>query len=155
MISMKKSKKSVCEALVLVIALSLLFVGCSRTDTISVKADTGDTVEITLNKSGGFKMQKNDDKTFTVTYKGKKCNGSFITSEYFDDASDSILNDDTVKKISSAQSNGRTYILYECDDEYYYMIQPDDSDTGIFLECDSSVEEAQKFFRHLKFNIKK
>lgn len=152
---MKNMKKMVCLTSTLILACFLLFVGCSRTDTISIKADTGDTVEIILNKSGGFKMQKNDDKTFTVTYKGKKCNGSFITSEYFDDASDSILNDDTVKKISSVQSNGRTYILYQCDDEYYYMIQPDDSDTGIFLECDSSVEEAQKFFRHLKFNIKK
>ena len=152
---MKNMKKTVCLTSTLILACFLLFVGCSRTDTISIKADTGDTVEIILNKSGGFKMQKNDDKTFTVTYKGKKCNGSFITSEYFDDASDSILNDDTVKKISSAQSNGLTYILYECDDEYYYMIQPDDSDTGIFLECDSSVEETQKFFRHLKFNIKK
>ena len=141
-------KKIVCIGITLA-AVSMILAGCGKNKSLSIKADTGDTIDISVDKSGGYSLEKNDDNC-----KGNKLStGSFVTADYYADYADSLNTDESVDVLSTGQNDYVKYVFYRCDDKYDYIVLINDSDTGVLIENTTSELSAQKCFRHLRLKV--
>jgi hypothetical protein len=146
-------KKIVCIGITLA-AVSMILAGCGKNKSLSIKVDTGDTIDISVDKSGGYSLEKTDDKSFSINCKGNKLStGSFVTADYYADYADSLNTDESVDVLSTGQNDYVKYVFYRCDDKYDYIVLINDSDTGVLIENTTSELSAQKCFRHLRLKV--
>ena len=75
-------KKFVCIGLIAV--CSVMLIGCGKNKSLTIKADTGDVIDVSIDKSGGYSLEKSGDSSFLINRKGEQlCTGSFVTEEYY------------------------------------------------------------------------
>lgn len=140
----------------LIVVFSVMLIGCGKNKSLTIKADTGDVIDVSIDKSGGYSLEESGDSSFLINRKGKQlCTGSFVTAEYYADYADSLNDDENIEVLSTGHNDYYKYVFYRCDDKYDYIVLINDSDTGVLIENTTSQLDAQKCFRRLELKVNK
>lgn len=134
-------------------AIIFLLVGCTTTKSYTFKVETKDNIKITLRTNNGYDISSN--VPFELT-KNKEIisYGFFITTDSYEEYKNLVNNNSKVEIISNDSNDDIEYIFYKYDTdstEYNYIIKIKNSNTGIVIANNISLESAKDMFEHLKF----
>lgn len=143
---MKKSLISIFFAL----ACLFIITGCTTSKSYTYNVETGDTIKIKLDTTDKYDITK--DLPFTITKDGKTLSqGTFLTSDGYDQYILAVNTDSSAKIIESKTENGLEYTFYSYNDsEYNYVIKIVDSNTGLLIGNNVSESSARECFNRLK-----
>ncbi len=130
-----------------------LLSGCTTTKSYTFKVTTNDNIKITLRTNNGydissdvpFELKKNKE---IISY------GFFITIESYNEYQDLINNNDKVELIENNSNDDIDYLFYKYDTdipEYNYVIKIKNSNTGMIIANNISLDSAKDMFEHLSF----
>lgn len=153
---MKKRLIFLCAALTQTLMLTT---GCSGEKTYPYRALTGDTIEISFDKSDDYDIEKTQDFPFVISYDGKEeSTGKFISSDEYSQYADDLFNDENATIIDSGENDNFEFIFYSSSDsyesKYNYLMLIKNSKTGVVLENKTSEDAAKECFEHLDLKLK-
>lgn len=148
---MKKAKKLLFISLILFV--SLILTGCTKTISFTYKVETGDTVKIELKTDKNYKLSSKlpftiskDDKTLST--------GTFLTLDGYDSYKKVTKTQNNVEIFEESSKGDITYTFFSVNNEQFiYLIKINDSKTGLFLENINSKDEAQEVFDLLTITL--
>lgn len=125
--------------------------GCNTNMSFTYNVDTGDTVKVQLNTTGGYKLSSS--LPFEVSKDGEILSqGTFITLDgyyaYYDEVYDS-----DVEILEDGQKGECEYVMWTDGYEYDYLILIEDSNTGVLIGNDVSEESARECFDRLDITL--
>lgn len=134
-------------------AIIFLLVGCTTTKSYTYKVETNDNIKITIKTNNGydissevpFELSKNDE---VISY------GFFTTADQYEEYKNSTSNNENVEIIENNSNDDIEYIFYKYNSdipEYDYIIKIKNSNSGIVLANNTSLDEAKDMFEHLSF----
>ena len=147
--------KKLIRLLSVIFILTLILTGCTTSKSFIYKVQTGDSVEVKLDTSNGYKLSS--DLPFTISKDNTKLSqGTFITMDGYNQYIELVNNDTNSKIIDSGNKNGITYTFYAYNNsEFNYVIKINNSNTGILLGNPNSQKEAEEIFEKLTFSLEK
>lgn len=140
-------------ALLMLVAVMLGGCTANTTKAYTFKVETGDSVKVALNTTGGYDLTK--DLPFEVK-KGDDvlAKGTFIKGEYFDEYSQKAHDEANV--LNEGEHDGNRFVFWEYmqDDasEYAYVIEVKNSSTGVLLSANSQ-QDAEDVFGRLTISL--
>ena len=136
---------------IILIALFMI-TGCTTSKSYTYQVETGDTIKIQLDTTDGYDISS--DLPFTISKDGETLSqGTFITIDQYNQYLEAIRQDSKVVILDSGSKDGIHYTFYAYDNsEYNYIIQIDDSNTGVLLGNPNSKEEAEACFTLISFH---
>lgn len=153
-----KNKKIISIGVVVVVIVSLFFVFSNRTQTIEMKASTGDTIQISL-KSNDYQLVDEKNDIFSIK-KGDKVisQGVFVSEKTAFMYKDTLQKNKTIKNKKEGNKNGSSYIFFESQTktgkEYTYVTSINKSETGYILSNAIDSQSAQDIFDSLNVTKK-
>lgn len=130
-----------------------LISGCTTTKSYIFKVETSDNIKITLKTNNGYDISS--DVPFELKINKKNISyGFFITTESYNEYQDLINSGSNVELIESNSNNDIDYIFYKYNTdipEYNYVIKIKNSNTGIIIANNISLDSAKDMFEHLSF----
>ena len=130
--------------------LILLCLGCSgcQKQSMTFHVSTQDNVEIQV--QGDYKL-KNNKENFTI-FKDKKslAQGMFIPKETYQALSDEKEN---ILILEEGKKDKNPYFLTQSEGNYVYILFLNNSQTGIYLTCTGSKQDANSLFSAFTFKI--
>ena len=138
---------------VLLVISMILLCGCNKYSKHEFNTSTGDTIEIKIKTNDGYDIT--DENPFYVKKDNNNISfGTFINNEIYDTLVYSINKDELVKNKEEGKKKNISYISYEYNGQYIYLIKIMDSNTNINLVNRTNKEEANKVFNLLEFKLK-
>lgn len=140
-------------ALLMLVAVMLGGCTAKTTKAYTFKVETGDSVKVALNTTGGYDLTK--DLPLEVK-KGDDvlAKSTFIKGEYFDEYSQKAHDEANV--LDEGEHDGNRFVFWEYtqDDasEYAYVIEVKNSSTGVLLSANSQ-QEAEDAFGRLTISL--
>ncbi len=130
--------------------------GCSSTTTTksyTYDVETGDSIKVTLETSDGYDISS--DVPFVISKDDEELSsGTFITEAYIILYLNEVQNDEDATIIDKGENDEISYTFYSYnDEEFNYIIEIKDSDTGVLLGNPNSQKEAEEVFERLNFEI--
>lgn len=139
-------------ALVLVVCMAAaLLAGCSSSKSYTFKVSTGDDIKVILDTSEGHELSQ-EDGTFYVSLDDEDLiEGIFFEEDVVEEYLDTIPSSDEVEILAEGSNGYGDYIFYAADDEWYYVVMLDGTDTGIGITGFESEKETVECIELLSF----
>jgi len=141
-------------SLILILILSIFILsGCSTRKAFTYNVETGDRVKVDLNTSGGYDITSK--LPFEIKYNDEtQCQGTFITLDGYQQYLNVVNNDGSSKIIESNSIDNISYTFYNYNDtEWNYIIKINNSNTGVLLGSNVSINSAKNCFERLSLSI--
>lgn len=140
-------------SLLSILMAACLFAGCTTAKSYTYSVETGDSVKVELDTTGGYNITS--DVPFVISKDGKDLSqGTFIFSNAYEDYVDEVSEQVGVTLLDSGEKDGMEYIFWSYNDtEFNFAILLDGSDTGIVLGNNISEESARECFDRLGFEV--
>lgn len=130
-----------------------LLVGCTTKKSYIFKVETNDNIKITIKTNNGYNINKKIPFELTRN-NGKISYGFFITNEQYEKYISLLKENNNINIIESNSTKQIDYLLYKYNSnnsEYNYIIKIKNSNTGIIIANNISLESAKDMFQHLTF----
>ena len=139
--------------LLVISSIIFLLVGCTTTKYYTYKINNGDKIKITIKTNNGydinyntpFELSKNKE---IISY------GFFIDSDEFEKYKELGNDNNKFEMIENNSNDDIEYIFYKYNTdstEYNYVIKIKNSNTGIAIANNISLDSAKDMFEHLNF----
>ena len=135
--------------------------GCGNTESnnaetykaYTFEVETGDTVRIELDTTGGYDMSS--DVPFEITENGDGLSeGTFIEADAYEQYVDAVNSDASATVLDSGSKDSNEYIFWSYNDsEFDFAILIGGSDTGVLLGNVISEESARECFERLTISV--
>ena len=131
----------------LLILLCLGCIGCTS-KTLTFNVSTQDQVEIQI--KGNYQLT-NEQGNFILEHDNKqKAQGMFIPKETYQ----ALLKEkENILILEEGKKDGNPYFLTQSNEDYVYILFLENSQTGIYLTCTGSKQEAKDIFSSFTFKI--
>lgn len=135
------------------VAAACLLAGCTTSKSFTYSVETGDSVKVTLNSSGGYDLTSK--LPFTVSKdKEAQTMGTFIYSDAYDSYVEAATAQDGAMLLDSGTKDGMEYVFWSYNGaEFNYAIRLNGSNTGIVLGNNVSESSAKDCFNRLSFEL--
>lgn len=142
----------------LLVMSCIIFVvaGCGNAKTskaYTFSVETGDKIKISLDTSDKYNLTS--DMPFVISCDGEILSqGTFITSEVYEQYMEAVNTDEKAKLIDSGIINSNEYIFWSYNEsEFNYAILVGDSKTGVLIGNNVSQESAKDCFDRITLSI--
>ena len=132
----------------LIILLSMVLTGCTKTIAYTYAVETGDNIRIELYKDNDTSYKLSSDVPFTISKDDKTLStGSFLTSDGYDSYKYNVEVESHIEIFKKDETDDLIYTFFSVKNEkFIYLIKVKNSNTGIILENDHSKKEAKEVF---------
>ncbi len=141
-------------SLIILGILSLFIItGCSTYKAYTYNVETGDSVKVKLITSDNYDISS--EIPFSITQNDDvKCSGTFITLDDYNQYLNVVNNDPSSSIIENNSKDNLKYLFYNYNNsEWNYIIKINNSNTGLLLGSNVSIDSARDCFDRLEFII--
>jgi len=141
-------------SLIILGVLSLfILTGCSTYKAYTYNVETGDSVKVKLITSDNYDISS--EIPFSITQNDDvKCSGTFITLDGYNQYLNVVNNDPSSSIIENNSKDNLKYLFYNYNNsEWNYIIKINNSNTGVLLGSNVSIDSARDCFDRLEFII--
>lgn len=146
--------KNILKTFIIAIISVITLTGCTSTYmAYTFQVETGDNIKVEINTSEGHSLT-NGVPFYVMKDNANVADGAFIPGSDYDDYVLTVKNTTEATVLDEGEERGVKYLLYSVgDQEFNYIIFIKDSNTGVILGSNVSLDAAKEAFALLTFSV--